>query len=235
MLNVGYMMNFEDPYLVKVENLSFSYQNTRILKDVSFSILPGQTFGLLGNSGSGKTTLGKLLWGLYLPDSGTITYADSIKDSLTKDVQMVFQNPYSSLNPRMTVKEIIQEPLYLHNMQKDIGYLMDFARLDKSLLYRYPHELSGGQRQRVAIIRSIVLEPKLVILDEPVSALDVSIQGQIINLLKDIQKETQVTYVFISHDLALVKYMSDEIYRVYKGQLVPSSQKEYTEQLEFIR
>jgi ABC-type oligopeptide transport system ATPase subunit len=213
--------------MLSVENLCYSYEsakkNTQTLKNISFQVEKGETFGLVGESGSGKTTLALLLVGLLKPSSGSISYKDC---SFNKDIQMVFQDPYSSLNPRMTVEETITEPLIIHKVGNDQTRknrtleLLDLVGLDPSFTKRYPHEMSGGQRQRVCISRALALNPKFLICDEPVSALDVSIQAQIIHLLKDLQKKLNLTYFFISHDLALMKYLANRVAVMYQGELV---------------
>jgi ABC-type oligopeptide transport system ATPase subunit len=208
--------------MIKVENLCHNF-----LHNISFEIEEGKTLGLVGESGSGKTTLALLLMNLIQPKSGTILYKDKpfTKES-RKEIQMVFQDPYSSLDPRMAIGEIIREPLAIYKIgtkedQKErVIKLLDQVGLDLSLLKRYPHELSGGQRQRVAIARALALNPKFLICDEPIAALDVSIQAQIINLLKKLQDELSLTYLFISHDLAIIKYISDNIAVMHLGEII---------------
>lgn len=199
------------------------------VKDVSFDIKKGQTFGLVGESGSGKSTIAKCLLGLYRDMSGQIFFEGKDIFSLYKDpgyqreVQVVFQDPYSSLNPMLTVEEIITEPLELIDKpfdQSDIIDLLERVELEGNLINRYPHELSGGQRQRVSIARAISTSPKFIILDEAISALDVSIQAKIVKLLKQIQKEEHLTYLFIAHDLEMVHYISDLVGVMYNGRIV---------------
>lgn len=206
----------------------------KAVDDVSFEIMPGETLGLVGESGCGKSTLGRTLIRLYEPTSGEIIFKDknflSLKgESLRqarKEIQMIFQDPFASLDPRMTIDQILSEPLKVHGLEnreerrKKVENIIDIVGLKKEYLNRYPHEFSGGQRQRISIARSIMLNPDLVIADEPVSALDVSIQAQILNLLKDLQKEFHLTYLFISHDLSVVEHLCDRIAVMYLGKIV---------------
>lgn len=202
--------------------------------NVSFQVEKGETFGLVGESGCGKSTLSRTLLQLIPPDSGEIymdgkNLVDMPKKELRRQreqMRMVFQKPFYSLNPRQTVREIISAPMMIHRhytkreMQAEVERLMDLVGLSRSYIDRYPHEFSGGQRQRIGIARALCLKPKLIICDEPVSALDVSIQAQILNLLKDLQKKFDLTYIFISHNLSVVKHMSDHIAVMYLGSLV---------------
>ena len=208
----------------------------KAVDDITFDIYEGETFGLVGESGSGKTTTGRAIIHLYEPTDGEITFDGkdvssfkSRKEQLefTSEMQMIFQDPYASLNPRMTVRDIIAEPLLAHGIVKkkneadEIVYpMLERVGLTKEHASRYAHEFSGGQRQRVGIARALVLQPELVICDEPISALDVSIQAQVINLLKDYQEEKGISYLFIAHDLSMVRYVSDEVGVMYLGQLV---------------
>ncbi|MDE6181822.1 MAG: dipeptide ABC transporter ATP-binding protein [Eubacteriales bacterium] len=207
---------------------------------VSFKIKKGQTFGLVGESGCGKTTIGRTLMRLVEPTSGEalLNGKDLFKlnkkelKAIRPKIQMIFQDPYSSLNPRMPVGELIGEAVREHNIVpkerlKDyILQVMDECGLRKYYIDRYPHEFSGGQRQRICIARALALRPDVVIADEPVSALDVSIQAQIINLMKDLQKRTDLTYLFISHDLSVVEYLADTVGVMYLGNLVELASKE---------
>lgn len=211
--------------LIEVKDLNYFYrvkgQKLHAVKNVSFSIHPGKTLGLVGESGCGKTTIGKLLQGMLKPTSGTIRFEGD-----RRKIQMVYQDPYSSLNPRMTVEELIREPLIIGSIGskaeqiKRVEELLTLVGLDLHFMRRYPHELSGGQRQRVVIARALAPNPSFLILDEPITALDVSIQAQIINLLKKLQAELGLTYLFISHDLSIVKYLSERVAVMYLGQIV---------------
>lgn len=209
--------------------------------DVSFNIKRGKTLGLVGESGCGKSTIGRLILGLHKATSGEIIFngKDICKMSkaeihnLRKDLQIIFQDPFSSLNPRMSISEIIGEPLTIHKMIKNknesysrVRELMDIVGLSERYANSYPHELDGGRRQRVGIARALSLNPKFIVCDEPVSSLDVSIQAQVLNLLKDLQEELSLTYLFITHDLSVVKYFSDDIAVMYLGQLVETAESE---------
>lgn len=204
------------------------------LSDVNFTIFDGSTLSIVGESGSGKTTTTRLILGLEKPTSGKIRFRDKDITKFTKSevkeyrkkVQAVFQDPYSSLDPHITIEEIIKEPLVINtNLSKQemdyrVDDLLDSVGIKSELKKRYQEEFSGGQRQRLSIARAIALEPELLILDEPVSALDVSIRGQILNLFKDLQRERHISYLFISHDLASVRYISDYIAVMYFGKIV---------------
>ena len=208
---------------------------TKAVDDVSFSVPKGSTLGLVGESGCGKTTLGRTLLRLIEPTSGRILYNDqNILElnhkkmrALRKKMQIIFQDPYASLNPRMMIGSAIMEPMEIHKLgenKKDrwdrVCSLLEKVGLEPGMAYRYPHEFSGGQRQRICIARALAVEPEFIVCDESVSALDVSIQAQILNLLLDLQDDLGLTYIFISHDLAVVKFMSDDIIVMYKGQVV---------------
>lgn len=207
------------------------------VNNISFSINQGETLSLVGESGCGKSTVGKCLIGLEKPTSGEIiidgikTTTSTKKDikELRKKVQIIFQNPYSSLNPKMTVEEILKEPFIINTnlskteIKKELSTLLDITGLSTNFLSRYPHEFSGGQRQRIGIARALALRPEFIIADEPVSALDVSVQAQILNLLQDLKKELKLTYLFISHDLSVVNYISDRIAVMYLGEIVETA------------
>lgn len=232
-------------YILEVKNLKkyfplnrnfFGKPQTylRAVDNVSFGVKKGQTIGVVGESGCGKTTLGRTILKLYDSDGGKIWFdgkdLTEIKrnkmNDLRVDIQLVFQDPYSSLPPRMTVGSIISEAVKVHNIvpKEEVQYytlkIMEQCGLQPSYYDRYPHEFSGGQRQRICIARALAVKPKLVICDEPVSALDVSIQAQVINLLKKLQNEMDLTYVFISHDLSVVKYITDQILVMYLGNMM---------------
>lgn len=206
----------------------------RAVDDISFSVKPGETFGLVGESGCGKTTLGQTIIRLYEPTSGSIRFdgKDIAKLSgrqlrpFRRDIQMIFQDPSASLDPRMTVGSVISEPLNIFGVgsknerQERVQELLRVVGLNAYFSNRYPHEFSGGQRQRIGIARALALNPKLVICDEPVSALDVSIQAQVLNLLKSLQKQFSLTYLFIAHNLAVVAHISDRVGVMYLGKLV---------------
>jgi oligopeptide/dipeptide ABC transporter ATP-binding protein len=206
----------------------------KAVDDVSFTINKGETFGLVGESGCGKTTVGRTVLRLLEPDEGTIRF-DSIdlmslgKEDLRqkrRDMQIIFQDPYASLNPRMTVRSIVGEPFAIHHIaggserEGRLAELLKTVGLDPSVMNRYPHEFSGGQRQRIGIARALALKPKLIVADEPVSALDVSIQAQIINLLADLQEQLGLTYLFISHAIPVIEHISTRIGVMYLGKLV---------------
>lgn len=208
--------------------------------DISFTIEKGKTLGVVGESGCGKSTLGRVLLHLLEPTSGQIIFEGQDVSSvnraqlsaLRKEMQFIFQDPFSSLNPRMTISQTIAEPLIVakkmkkSEIQQKVYEMMDLVGLARRLENTYPHELDGGRRQRVGIARALALNPKFVVCDEPVSALDVSIQAQVLNLLLDIQEEMGLTYVFITHDLSVVKYISDTIMVMYLGEMVEFAAKE---------
>ena len=227
-------------YLVEVSHLKqyfpirsgFKTIPLKAVDDVSFSIRPGETLGLVGESGCGKTTVGRTLLRLYKPTSGTIKFngvevTDKNIHGLRKEMQMVFQDPYSSLNPRMTVEDIIGEPLDVHKLYSSraerhdkVMELMETVGLNAEHATRYAHEFSGGQRQRIGIARALAVDPKFIVCDEPVSALDVSIQAQVVNMFEDLQKERGMAYLFIAHDLLVVHHISDRIAVMYLGHMM---------------
>jgi len=207
---------------------------------VSFTVKSGETFGIVGESGCGKSTLGRTILRLLEPTEGKIIFSGidiahlKRKDlqKLRRDLQMIFQDPYASLNSRMKVGKIIEEPLIIHGIgnekerKKKVEELLEIVGLNKESGQKYPHEFSGGQRQRIGIARALILNPKLIVCDEPVSALDVSIQSQILNLLKELQEKFRLTYIFISHDLSVVDYISDRVAVMYLGRIVELADKE---------
>ena len=206
----------------------------RAVHDVSFDIMPGETLSLVGESGCGKTTTGRAILRLIEPTSGEVKFAGrdvlsmnaSELRALRREMQIIFQDPVSSLNPRMTVGTAIREGITIHKLaegaeaDRRVGRLLDEVGLRKEYANKYPHEFSGGQRQRIGIARALAVEPKFIVCDEPVSALDVSVQAQVINLLRDLQKERGLTYLFIAHDLSVVKHMSDRVAVMYLGKIV---------------
>jgi oligopeptide transport system ATP-binding protein len=226
--------------LVEVKNLrkTFKLRGGAVLKavdGVTFDIFMGETLGLVGESGCGKTTLGRTVKGLYRPDGGTIRYQGVDVDTLdrsgrkafTRQAQMIFQDPYSSLNPRMTVSELISEGMQIHclyqtrkEMLDRVHELLEMVGLNKEHAGRFPHEFSGGQRQRVGIARALAVEPNFIVCDEAISALDVSIQAQVVNLFKALQRKLGLTYLFVAHDLSMVKYISDRVAVMYLGKIV---------------
>ena len=225
--------------LIEVRNLKqYYHQDHTVVKavdDVSFTVQAGETFGLVGESGSGKSTIGRAIVNLYQPTDGQILYQGKALSDLSKgerldynkDVQMIFQDPYASLNPRMKVQDIVAEGMEVHGLvssksERDakVAELLASVGLSPEHALRYPHEFSGGQRQRIGIARALAVEPKFIVCDEPISALDVSIQAQIINLLQGLQEERGLTYLFVAHNLAMVKYFSDRIGMMYRGRMV---------------
>lgn len=233
-------------YLLKVDHLKqyfpvrdgFKKMELKAVDDVSFAIKPGETLGLVGESGCGKTTVGRTLLRLYKPTAGRIEFdGDVLFDSeknidvnmhpYRKQMQMVFQDPYSSLNPRMTVEDIIGEPLDVHKLYNGknerhemIMDLMETVGLNAEHATRYAHEFSGGQRQRIGIARALAVDPKFIVCDEPVSALDVSIQAQVVNMFEDLQRQRGLSYLFIAHDLLVVQHISDRIAVMYLGHMM---------------
>ena len=221
-------------HLVKHFPVEGSDDVVRAVDDVSFEILQGETLGLVGESGCGKSTVGRCLLRLIEPTAGQIDFDGRNVRSLNKtdlrelrrEMQIVFQDPYASLNPRMKVGDIVGEPLVIHKIgtkserRERVGELLRRVGLDPDYRERYPHEFSGGQRQRIGVARTLALNPKLIVADEPVSALDVSVQAQVVNLLQDLQKEFGLTYLFISHGLAVVEHISTRVAVMYLGRIV---------------
>lgn len=235
------MENSREP-LVRVDQLSKHFKITKndILKavdGVSFDIYKGETVGLVGESGCGKSTAGRCLVKLYEPTAGHVyyngkditKYTKAENKEFCKNVQMIFQNPYSSLNPRMTVKDIVGEGVRLHTnlsnaeVEEKVQILLEKVGLGRDHMSRFSHEFSGGQRQRIGIARALAVDPQFIVCDEPISALDVSIQAQVINMLKNLQEEMGLTYLFIAHDLSVVKYISDKVVVMYLGTIVESA------------
>lgn len=233
--------NLRKTYRTEDSGLGFQRSSEFLaVDDVSLSIEPGETLGLVGESGSGKSTLGRMLVRLLEPDSGSISFngrdllqaRGSALRQLRRDMQIVFQDPFGSLDPRMTVEQIVSEPLVIHGesdraaRQASAAEMMRAVGMEASVLGRYPHEFSGGQRQRIGIARALILRPKFVVADEPVSALDVSVGGQIVNLLRKLQQDFELTYLFISHSLPVVRYVSTRIAVMCKGKLVETGSAE---------
>ena len=231
--------------LLRVDHLKKYFKSAKgtvhAVDDVSFTIEKGKTLGVVGESGCGKSTLGRTIIRLQEPTEGTVLFEGKNISALNqkelwkqrREMQMIFQDPYSSLNPRMTISQTIEEPLKLYGLcadkesrQKRVAELMDTVGLARRLYNTYPHELDGGRRQRIGIARALALQPKFIVCDEPVSALDVSIQAQILNLMQDLQKELNLTYMFITHDLSVVHHISDDIMVMYLGQVIEKAPAE---------
>jgi oligopeptide transport system ATP-binding protein len=206
----------------------------RAVDGISFDIHKGETLGLVGESGCGKSTTGRTILQLYRPTSGNVVFDDvdlvKLKGNdlrkMRKKMQMIFQDPYASLNPRMTISEIVGEPLIVHNVASDkdveqrVEHLLELVGLSPTFANRFPHEFSGGQRQRIGVARALALQPSFIVCDEPISALDVSIQAQVVNLLEDLQTQFNLTYLFIAHDLSMVRHISDRVAVMYLGVIV---------------
>jgi len=232
--------NIQKYFPIKKGLLRRTVGQVRAVEDITLSVRRGETLGLVGESGCGKSTLGRTLIRLYEPSSGSLKFRG--KDFLSlrgeelrqsrRHIQMIFQDPFASLDPRMTVGQILQQPFVVHHLlnkverNNRIKELLTLVGLSPTVINRYPHEFSGGQRQRISIARAIALEPDLIICDEPVSALDVSIQAQILNLLKDLQEKLKLTYLFISHDLSVIEHVCDRIAVMYLGKIVELSDRD---------
>lgn len=239
-------MTEKNEVLLRVENLVKYFPITQgiiiqrqvgavhAVDDVSFFINKGETLGLVGESGCGKSTTGRTVLQLYRPTSGSVVFdgVDLVKlkgedlRQMRRKMQMIFQDPYASLNPRLTVGEIVGEPFVVHktiqgkDIQERVEHLLELVGLNPAFENRYPHEFSGGQRQRIGVARALALQPDLIVCDEPISALDVSIQAQVVNLLEDLQQQFNLTYLFIAHDLSMVRHISDRVAVMYLGALV---------------
>ncbi|WP_156290892.1 ABC transporter ATP-binding protein [Oceanobacillus salinisoli] len=229
--------------MLEVKNLTKHFemgkgQMLKAVNDVSFHVKKGETFGVVGESGCGKSTIGRTIMGLYQKTSGDVIFdgvqvhdlSEEEKFSFYRRMQMIFQDPYASLNPRSTIKEVISEPMEIHGLFKSkteqlerVYELLEEVGLSRDHANRYPHEFSGGQRQRIGIARALALNPDFIIADEPISALDVSVQAQVVNLLKELQEEKGLTFLFIAHDLAMVRQFSDRIGVMYLGNMVELS------------
>lgn len=237
--------------LLRVEDLTMHFPiyrgvirrqvgSVRAVDGVTFEVKRGETLGLVGESGCGKSTTGRTILQLYRPTAGSVHFEDADLVALKgedlrrmrRKMQMIFQDPYASLNPRMTVADIIGEPLMVHNVatgkeiQDRVHHLLELVNLNPSFATRYPHEFSGGQRQRIGIARALALQPSFVVCDEPISALDVSIQAQVVNLLEELQEQFHLTYLFIAHDLSMVRHISDRVAVMYLGVIVEMASRD---------
>ena len=203
--------------LIEVHSLTKYFGTVRALDDVNFHIEKGESFGLVGESGSGKTTLARILLRLIRQSEGEVVYSEGFS---RKDYQIVFQNPWTSLNPRMKVKDILKEPLRIHRLRKDLAKTLKDVELDESYLDKYPHEMSGGQRQRIGIARALCIEPKFVVLDEPVSSLDVTVQVEILKIIKKLKVEQSLTVMLVAHDISVIRFMCDRVAVMRTGSIV---------------
>ncbi|MFC4320655.1 ABC transporter ATP-binding protein [Litchfieldia salsa] len=234
------LQNMKKYFPIKAGLLQKTVGNVKAVDGITLKVKKGETLGIVGESGCGKSTAGRTIIRLYEPTEGKIIFKgqdishmgeSELRKSIRKDIQMIFQDPFATLNPRKTLRSIIKEPMNTHNLYKPkerdekVKELLETVGLNSSFINRYPHEFSGGQRQRIGIARALALKPDLIIADEAVSALDVSIQAQIINLMQDLQKDFGLTYIFISHDLSVVRHISDRVAVLYLGQMMELANK----------
>lgn len=238
--NLLEVKNLKKYFPVKAGIFKRTVAHVKAVDDISFAVKEGETLGLVGESGCGKSTTGRTILRLLEATAGEVLFEGKNVMELDKkqmrairrDMQIIFQDPYASLNPRMTVADIVGEPLDIHNLAKNkkernekVQKILENVGLGAEYMHRYPHEFSGGQRQRIGVARALAVDPKLIIADEPVSALDVSVQAQVVNLLQDLQREYGLTYVFIAHDLSVVKHISDRVAVMYLGKIVELTDK----------